>query len=191
MNGWQSAAQNTNSRADLNGAQDSSIQMHHGGKQGSDARLRRVGSGAAWIEFIPGQAMPKELAWMRGPLMGSRQSVPRGELFAIVEALRHSTSAPIVIFSDASYVVKGWHEGPAGKHTTHSDLWTQVWQEIERLEWQVLIVKVKAHTEAIDLWPGRQPHAALIWQCCGRCPGWGSCQISHSLRGTASKGQKA
>ena len=66
-------------------------------------KFRRVGLAVSLMEAF------RQVASVRGPLVGTGQTVHRGELKAFVLALEDS-SGHIYYISDCDNVVKGWHQ---------------------------------------------------------------------------------
>lgn len=127
-----------------------------GGCHGTDRRLRRCGWGLARINVLA-QPYPQVLQWACGPLPVERQSVPRGELNAVVQTMQRIEMGPAFIFTDSQYVFDGSlreHEDD-GMTSSHQDLWAEYWRHFRRLEGNVALIKVKAHCSAIDIWSGR------------------------------------
>jgi len=107
-------------------------------RHGNKPRLRRAGWGYIILDK---EGAPIAGRW--GPLPGSTQTVPRAELWAMVQAT--ATHGDTKIYSDSAYVVGGWMKGRKWKHKENGDLWLQLWDHLGARQGQARVVKVKAH----------------------------------------------
>eukprot|EP00959_Pyramimonas_sp_CCMP1952_P236566 4943863-Pyramimonas_sp.AAC.1 len=86
---------------------------------------------AGWgVAMMNGQAL-QGIAY--GPLPGHQQSVPRAELYAVIQVLRHRL-LPIHIRTDCLGTVDGLMGGPewcTHPRRQHCDLWRVLWQIIQ------------------------------------------------------------
>ena len=79
-----------------------------------------------------------------GGLPGSRQAVPRGELWALIQLLQR-TSGDLTVAVDAAYTTKGHSRGPAWAHQGNHDLWATYWATVGSRAGTVTLLKVKSH----------------------------------------------
>jgi hypothetical protein len=97
-----------------------------GGPDTRDPRLRRAGWGLA----VGSQDCAIPIGWLFGALPGVQQTVPRAELYALVQLALH-TDGHVAVAVDATYVCKGFRRGPRYRHDSHQDLWDMLWQAID------------------------------------------------------------
>ena len=96
-----------------------------GGPESASAVLRRVAWAVAVVDHAA-LAGTRVEAWAAAPMLGRRQTVHRGELLAVLVALRY-TRRDVVYVGDNRAVVAGWHARtfcrPSGPD---ADLWRRV-----------------------------------------------------------------
>ena len=103
-----------------------------GGKHSRDIRLRRVGWGAA--RLIDKDSGLNELeSGLFGLLPGQIQTVPRAELFGMLEVLRKLVEVgcrnPVVLWVDVSYLTLGFGRGLWRiQEFSNPDLWESFWE---------------------------------------------------------------
>ena len=94
-----------------------------------------------------------------GALPGPKQTVPRGELMALLRVLQlvDPVEGKVTIVGvDCAYVVDGFEAGQ--RHTMQGDnvdLWAQFWAEVDRHDSMVHVHKVPAHLKELDVLLGR------------------------------------
>ena len=117
-----------------------------GGVNTKDPRLRRCGW--AWVELQNCNGAPSsQLHRVKcAPLHGSRQTVNRAELLALLDCLQ-STQGSITFVSDSAYVVNGFAQlfSRKGKYNprSHRDLWSAL--AVASSARDVEVVKVESH----------------------------------------------
>ena len=123
-----------------------------GGNHTKDKRLRRVG----WaVAAVSEGERPEFLAAKCGPLPGPKQSVSRGELFAVVEALKLADPAkPLQIVSDCMYVVLGSTKTKVAPNQRHADLWNEFVKLKAGYTNGLTVRHVQSHIPAQLLWAG-------------------------------------
>ena len=122
-----------------------------GGHFGAFPVLRRCGFSVAVVECEGSQA---SFVWgCFSPLPGSRQSVPRSELYAILTVLRNVVSGDVEIITDSKTCADSYSQGRDHcVQSVNADLWCEAWRHVGRLG-AVVVRWVKAHA-------GRQHLAA-------------------------------
>ncbi len=88
---------------------------------------------------------------------GGKQTVPRGELWGAIGALKrlHRATRPVTIWVDCLDLAKGWEAGPKAGRTTNADLWEMFWNEIGNTPTKVRVRKVwKSHATAKEMAAG-------------------------------------
>ena len=118
-----------------------------GGEQGQDARLARVG----WGLVLLSRSSANLLGLSFGSVPGG-QTVPRAELYALVELVR-STEGFVEVLIDSSYAVEGYAKGPVHHQSANQDLWDNLWRSLEGRREGVLVTKVAAHFAKLDSQP--------------------------------------
>ena len=128
------------------------------GSHATCADRRRVGVAAVAISKHPSQPRkPTILARCHAPLLYPIQTVPAGELQAIIMAMIHS-EPDIRIFSDCKYVVDSIKKGRCwctAAHRPYADLWLRFWKIVDDRGKLPMIVKVKAHATDKDVALGK------------------------------------
>ena len=129
-----------------------------GGHYTSEPRLRLVGYGVV-LSSRSGHV----LGALQAMLPGEQQTVPRGELQALVEALAR-TRGDVTVYVDASYVTKGWLKRRGSNQFSGSNL--DLWQALANIrrtrQGKVTIVKVTSHRDAASLEGNVDPLGFLL-----------------------------
>ena len=137
-----------------------------GGRDTHDPRLRRVGLAVAHLHCYDPPTLGPHIM---GPLPGASQSVPRGELLALLWALRYSVGVLIYV-TDCSEVARGWYaelfrrpEGP------QADLWRMVGQLLldqARHPTCIVIMQVPSHLSAREFIARGIPSWLVVGNAC-------------------------
>ena len=99
--------------------------------------------------------VPDLLAAQCGPLLGAKQSVSRGELFAAVAALKLADpSKPLQIVTDCMYVVLGAAKTNVCPNQRHADLWHEFMRLKAGFTKGLSVRHVQSHIPAQLLWAG-------------------------------------
>ena len=113
--------------------------------------------GACRLEQVydnEGNFAPVLAAHLTAALPGEVQIVNRGELYAnilVFSRIRHVIGMVTTIYTDSAYCVKGHRQGALKqKGSFNDDLWQLYFEQVERLQSQVVLVKVKAHLKLDD-----------------------------------------
>ena len=125
-----------------------------GGGNSSDPRTRRVGWG--WCLIYEGVVTDMCM----GSLPGKKQTVCRGELFAVLSIARQ-TEGEMTMYVDASYVVNGFAKGKSKVWNANSDLWRELWEVVKTRPGQLTVKKVKAHVGVTEVLAGERLQQAL------------------------------
>ena len=99
-----------------------------GGEYGSVPQWRRCGIGITAVTVTGLQGVQVHF-WAYGPLPGEVQTVPRGELFAIVTAFENThPEQPLEVITDSQVNEKLYQKGPrATQEAANYDLWQRLW----------------------------------------------------------------
>ena len=121
-----------------------------GGPFSSDPVLRRCCCGVAVLDFIDVFA-PSSVFGRGGGLLGAKQTVPRSEMCAGIQALRYAPQrTPSVLISDNEYFVSTVSRGRASPVEQCGDLWHQCWEAVEQ------------HSAAILNSQSREPRQRMV-----------------------------
>jgi len=137
------------------GTRDAPVSIYgdaSGGRYGKDRRLRRIGWGAAiWRPGLTPGVDP--ISWGGyGALGGPVQSVNRGELWAVLQALERTTGHARLV-TDSAYVVKGISKICARtpkallRWASHLDLWSTLLRLIDTNAITLEVIKVESHLD--------------------------------------------
>lgn len=125
-----------------------------GGPFSSLPPIRRCGVGVAVIEQENGMHTDQlfRLKWgVFAPLVGTAQSVPRAELYAVLVVVLHVQSGPSEIRSDSKVNVDMFAQGQeACLNSVNSDLWQQIWSALTDRQVQLTFTWVKGHADNAD-----------------------------------------
>eukprot|EP00959_Pyramimonas_sp_CCMP1952_P458167 9476169-Pyramimonas_sp.AAC.1 len=128
-----------------------------GGKDTSDAALRRVGLAVAVYSELTPDMMIEIGIW--GGLPGDVQTVARGELYALYLTVRGG-SGHVIFVTDNAAVCSGWYSGhPASPSGENADLWFLIGTVLKARgsQLKVTVIFVHSHQEAIDMCQRRTP----------------------------------
>ena len=90
---------------------------------------------------------------LSGGLNGPPFTVPGAELEALV-TLVELTAGDLVVYSDCSYVTKGFAAGAAAVHRSHASEWQRLWTACGLRGGAVDVRKVRSHRTAADIADG-------------------------------------
>ena len=117
-----------------------------GGRHTRDPRLRRCDWAAVCIAFVHGE--PVWQGAIYGGLPGSKQTTPRTELYALLQALLRAPSLGDVA-SDRAFVVKGFSRRRWKEPSSNGYIWHRIGEALGSTP--PIVRKVKAHTFFEDL----------------------------------------
>ncbi len=108
-----------------------------GGEHTTDPRLRRAGFGYVGVETRDGGFVATAGGY--GPVPGIKQTVPRGELWGAIGALKrlHRATRQTCLWVDCQDLVRGWEDGPTSVRVENADLWEIFWEEISNINVEV------------------------------------------------------
>ena len=134
-----------------------------GGPFSAYPEVRRIAYGAMRMNDPNGDCMYNwqqsgSLVAFVGALPWEKQTVPRGELAAVVRLLtrtRSGTGIDTRIGIDCKEVINGWEAGSRRCYSSdNTDLWILFWEQVERLQYRVELFKVAAHKKLVDVLKG-------------------------------------
>ncbi len=88
---------------------------------------------------------------LRGTVSGWFSTVPRGELKALIEHMRHADGNETFV-SDCQYVVEGARDGVPIRHTASRSANADLWREVKRLQKDMGSVPIVHKTKAHRAW---------------------------------------
>ena len=117
--------------------------------------IRRCGIGVAVLDMHHDllQSDPQPFVWgAYAPLPGLLQTVPRGELYAMVLVVERVLEGNLEIRSDSKVNVDLFHKGrQACLASSNSDLWLRLWDVLGSREVCLEMIWVKGHTDDVDV----------------------------------------
>ena len=132
-----------------------------GGADTADKRLRRCGF--AVLQLF--SCTPPFLArgGMSAPLPGRRQTVPRAEIWALLELARRlgaaGATADSVYFTDCDEVLKGFRAGPGARVlSSNADLWAELWRAMALVQCAFTVKRIyRSHVKPWEVAFGLMP----------------------------------
>ena len=134
-----------------------------GGPGRHTARTRRCG----WARVLFDSQTLTDLSFAKagyGALEGSKQTVPRAELVAIIQGIKAlPKGATVEVWSDHKNHVRRYSRGKDAQDLgDHEDLWEELWQIVDSHEGHITLHKVKGHAKAKHIYGSGTPGEVFV-----------------------------